>query len=70
MVDDTPLLLTYREVAKLLSCSDRHVWTLVNRGQLPAVRLARRAVRIDRRDVVAFIDRVKGKSLKDAESAP
>ena len=51
-----PLLMTYGEAAKALRVSDRTVWSLVKRGTLPAIRVGS-AVRIDRRDVLAFIDR-------------
>ena len=52
-------LLTYSEAAKLLRVSDRTVWGLVNESRvLPAVRVGQ-SVRIDRRDVVAFVERRK-----------
>ena len=52
-------LLTYREAGKLLGVTERTVWTLVDRGELPSVRF-RRSVRIDPADLRAFIDRSKG----------
>ena len=51
-------LLTYDQAGKMLGVSGRTVWTLVNRGELPAVRF-RRSVRIDPVDLRAFIDRSK-----------
>ena len=51
-------LLTYDQAGKMLGVSGRTVWTLVNRGELPAVRF-RRSVRIDPADLRAFIDRSK-----------
>ena len=52
-----PVLLTYAQAAKLLAVSTRSVWALVNkRRALPAIRVGT-AVRIDRRDVLAFIER-------------
>ncbi len=56
--DSAPLLLDYREAARLLAVSERTVWSLVAKGELPAVRIGR-AVRIDRRDLVAWVDRQK-----------
>ena len=54
--EDDPVLLSYSQVAKLLNVSDRSVWSLVNKSKvLPAIRVGA-AVRIDRRDVIAFID--------------
>lgn len=49
------ILLTYGQAAELLGVSDRTVWSLVKKGELPAVRLAGRTVRIDRRDLDQFI---------------
>lgn len=51
-------LLTYRQAAEVLGVSDRNVWTLVDRGDLPAVRFGR-SVRIDPADLRAFIERAK-----------
>jgi len=47
-------LLTYCEAARRLGCSERTVWELVRRGELPAVKYLRN-VRIDPRDLDAFI---------------
>ena len=51
-------LLTYRDAAALLGVTDRTVWTLVHRGNLPAVRFGH-SVRIDPADLRAFIERSK-----------
>ncbi len=51
-------LLSYREAGKLLGVTERTVWTLVNDGELPAVRFGR-SVRIDPADLRAFIDQSK-----------
>lgn len=48
-------LLTYRETARLLGVTERTVWSLVDRGELTAVRFGR-SVRVDPRDLRAFID--------------
>ena len=52
-------LLSYEQAGKLLGVTGRSVWTLVDRGDLPAVRFGR-SVRIDPVDLRAFIDRSKG----------
>lgn len=59
-------LLTYREAGKLLGVTDRTIWTLVDQGELPAVRFGR-SVRIDPADLRAYIDRCKtaGKGVND-----
>jgi len=51
-------LLTYHEAAKLLDVTERTVWNLVHRGELPAVRFGR-SVRIDPVDLRAYIDGCK-----------
>lgn len=54
-------LLTYAQAAQLLQVSDRTVWQLVKEGRLKAVRFAGRTVRIDRRDLDAFVEQAKGR---------
>jgi excisionase family DNA binding protein len=54
-IQETRLLLTVAEAAKALAVS---VWTLTNRGELPAVRIGR-AVRYSIDDLRAWIDRRK-----------
>lgn len=51
-------LLTYEQAGKLLRVTSRTVWTLVDRGDLTAVRFGS-SVRIDPVDLRAFIDRAK-----------
>ena len=51
-------LWTYDQAGKVLGVSGRTVWTLVDRGDLPAVRFGH-SVRIDPADLRAFIDRSK-----------
>jgi excisionase family DNA binding protein len=53
---ETRLLLTVAEAAKALAVSTRTIWSLTNRGELPAVRIGR-AVRYSIEDVRAWIDR-------------
>ncbi len=61
MAERTPIvegLLTYDQAGKLLGVTGRTVWTLVHRGDLPAVRFGH-SVRIDPADLRAFIERCK-----------
>lgn len=51
-------LLTYRAAAKVLGVTERTIWTLVDRHDLPAVRFGR-SVRIDPADLRSFIERSK-----------
>lgn len=52
------LLLTAAEAAKLLAIGARTLWRLTDDGEIPVVRIGR-AVRYDRRDLLAWIDRAK-----------
>lgn len=51
-------LLTYKEAARILGCSDKTVWSLCKSGQLKAVRFGGN-VRIDPRDLDEFVQRAK-----------
>lgn len=51
-------LLNYREAGKLLGVTERTIWTLVDQGELPAVRFGR-SVRIDPADLRNYINRSK-----------
>ncbi len=50
--------LTYEQAGKVLGVTGRTVWTLVYRGELPAVRFGH-SVRIDPADMRTFIERAK-----------
>ena len=56
--DATRLLITSREAATFLSISERTLWTLTNKGDLPRVPIGR-SVRYDPLDLVAWIERQK-----------
>ena len=59
--------LTVNEVADLLKLNPQTVRNMVDRGELPAVRVGLRRVRIYRRDLEAFLEegrRVTRKSVK------
>lgn len=53
-----PLLVDGRSAARLLSVSERTLWSLSNRGELASVKIGRRRL-YDPRDLTAFIDRQK-----------
>ncbi len=50
------ILLTTREAAKSLAISERTLWTLTQRGDLPCVRIGR-SVRYSPRQLQAWIER-------------
>lgn len=52
------LLIDAREAARLLSISDRTLWTMTNRGEIPCVRIGR-SVRYSPDDIRAWIESAK-----------
>ena len=56
-----PLLVTAREAARALSISERTLWTLTQRGEIPCVRFGR-LVRYDHSDLVVAIEALKSRS--------
>lgn len=61
-------LLTRKEAAKYLNISERHLWTITNRGDLPRITLDS-AVRYAQADLDAYIDRRRQGSRPDSEAA-
>jgi excisionase family DNA binding protein len=51
----TDCLLRPREAAEWLKLSERSLWSLTQRGELPAVRIGR-CVRYDLADLIAFVE--------------
>ncbi len=60
-------LLTYRQAGELLGVTERTIWSLVDQGELPAVKFGRN-VRIDPSDLRDYVAKCKtnckGKSLQ------
>jgi excisionase family DNA binding protein len=54
-IDQLPLMLTADEVAVLLRKSRKAVYTMVERGQIPHVRINPRSVRFERDELLAWI---------------
>jgi excisionase family DNA binding protein len=54
-----PLLLTCRQAAKILSISERTLFSLTKSREIPAVRFGGRNVRYDPADLRAWIDSAK-----------
>jgi len=68
MIDDISgpkLLLKSREAAKLLSVSERTLWNLTQRGELPCVRIGKRGIRYDPKDLSRWLE-----SRKTTKPAP
>jgi excisionase family DNA binding protein len=59
LVSPARLLLTAAEAAEALAISERNLWGLTDRGEIPVVRLGR-CVRYDPADLRAFIEARKG----------
>lgn len=55
-----PTLLPPPDAARAMSVSERTLFTLTKRGDIPAVRIGR-AVRYDAADLRAFVERAKGR---------
>ena len=53
-------LLKPRDAAATLAISERSLWDLTNRGDLPSVHIGR-SVRYDPADLAAWIERQKGR---------
>lgn len=56
-VAQSQTLLRPKETADLLGVSERYLSTLSRRGELPFVRMGKRAIRYSPSDVAAFVDR-------------
>jgi len=52
-----PTLLSIPEAARLLRVSERTVWSLLDAGDLPRVRLGRRITRVALADVIELVRR-------------
>lgn len=59
-----PGLLTAREAAAFLAISERFLWTLVQAGDPPCVRIGR-SVRFDRADLLAWIETRKVRKVRE-----
>lgn len=56
----TANLLTIRETAERLAWNERSIWTAIATGDLPVVRLSRRATRVHPADLERFIETRRG----------
>lgn len=54
------LLITAREAARTLSVSEKTLWTLTKRGEIPAVRVGVRSVRYSVTALQRWIDGQQG----------
>jgi excisionase family DNA binding protein len=54
---DQQSLLRPKDAADVLGVSERYLSSLARRGELPSVRMGKRAIRYSRADLAAFIDR-------------
>ncbi|MDP6557949.1 MAG: helix-turn-helix domain-containing protein [Pirellulaceae bacterium] len=53
--NETPMLITREEAARLLTISERKLWELTNARQVPCVRIGR-AVRFVARDLREWVE--------------
>lgn len=54
------MLLKVPDVARLLQIGRRQAWELVWRGEVPAVRIGQRSIRVTRADLDRYIERHRG----------
>lgn len=57
--DNLPPFLTPADIISLLNCARGMVYNLLQSGEIPSIRIGR-AVRVDTRDFVAWVERSKG----------
>jgi excisionase family DNA binding protein len=62
--DDQQSLLRPKDAADVLGVSERYLSSLARRGELPSVRMGKRAIRYSRADLAAFIDRLRSPHSK------
>lgn len=55
-------LLTVKEVCDRLAISDATLYRLINKGEIPTVKIGR-SLRFDPADVAAYIERCKGSGI-------
>ena len=48
-------LYKIKDVAEILSCSERHVWTLISQGKLKKILLGSRSARVSELSLQEFI---------------
>ena len=61
-------LITSVEAAEYLDISERHLWTITHRGDLPAIKLGR-SKRYSQADLDAYIDRRRQDGRSGSEAA-
>jgi excisionase family DNA binding protein len=57
------VLYTVSETAKLLKCNTNYVYTLINTGLLPALKLG--SMKVTRSSLLKFLEQYTGKDLTD-----
>lgn len=62
----TPLLISGREAAKLLSVCERTLYSLTKAGEIPAVRIGR-AVRYSMDELQAWVKRASEKKCENSQ---
>jgi excisionase family DNA binding protein len=67
--DPQSLLVNSREAAKLLSISERSLWSLKASGSIPHVRIGR-LVRYDRQDLQSWIEEQKQRNVTKKRGTP
>ncbi|HZL33895.1 MAG TPA: helix-turn-helix domain-containing protein [Tepidisphaeraceae bacterium] len=64
-IDQGYAILDRKEAAAFLRCSDRKLWGLTNDGTVKCIKIGY-SVRYDRRDLMAYIDSLRGVATEAA----
>ncbi|NQT72018.1 MAG: helix-turn-helix domain-containing protein [Chloroflexi bacterium] len=60
-------LLTIEEVASFLKVTETHVYKLMREGELPVIRRGRKFTRIQKSDLLAFLEKHRTGDLSGVE---
>ena len=68
--DATPMLLTVSETAEILRTTNKAIYSMIERGQLPGVTRIGRRVLIRRDDLLRWLDHNRAPSPNAPETTP
>lgn len=53
-------LYKIKQIAEILNCSERHVWTLITNNELKIIKIGSRSTRISDSDLQSFVAQKSG----------
>jgi len=54
--ESKPVMMTVKEIAKEIGVAPMTVYRLVHRGELPAIRISQRSLRVRREELVKYLE--------------